>query len=207
MLRFKVAVLFKEFPMETSTKDPSQPTHQEISTFILKHKQTRWSMQNTKMSGSNRNTGGQAGVITSTLAIVTRSSWIQLLSWGHLGESSGDLSRVSWWHVVCDCFWQDLNLKLQEDMQHAADASALKQAGAVKTCAATWFCSVLLSNMQSTLAYLPHMNMCVYIYIYIQNNRYTLYTFNYSRFATKCRFHDFKCQAYWDVAWQLPSQC
>ena len=63
MLRFKVAVLFKEFPMETSTKDPSQPTHQEISTFILKHKQTRWSMQNTKMSGSNRNTGGQAGVI------------------------------------------------------------------------------------------------------------------------------------------------
>jgi hypothetical protein len=74
MLRFKVAVLFKEFPMETSTKDPSQPTHQEISTFILKHKQTRWSMQNTKMSGSNRNTGGQAGVITSTLAIVIRSS-------------------------------------------------------------------------------------------------------------------------------------
>ena len=55
-------------------------------------------------------------------------------------------------------------MKLQEDMQHAADASALKQAGAVKTCAATWFCSVLVSNMQSTLAYLPHMNICVYIY-------------------------------------------
>ena len=25
--------------------------------------------------------------------------------------------------------------------------------------------------------------------------------------ATKCRFHDFKCQACWDVAWQLPSEC
>ena len=67
-------------------------------------------------------------------------------------------------------------MKLQEDMQHAADASAFKKAGAVKTCAATWFCSVLLSNMQSTLAYLPHMNMCVYIYISIYRIIDTHYT-------------------------------
>ena len=34
-------------------------------------------------------------------------------------------------------FWQDLNLKLQEEMQHAADASAVGQAGAAETDAAT----------------------------------------------------------------------
>ena len=71
-------------------------------------------------------------------------------------------------------------MKLQEDMQHAADASAFKQAGAVKTCAATWFCSVFLSNMQSTLAYLPHMNICVCIYIYIYISIYTIIDTHYT---------------------------
>ena len=53
--------------------------------------------------------------------------------------------------LVCECFWQDLNLlKLQEHMQHAGDASAFKQAGAVETCAATWLCLVLVFNMRST---------------------------------------------------------
>ena len=45
---------------------------------------------------SNRNAGGQAGIITSTMGKVT-SSWIQHLSWGHLGDFRGDLYRVSWW--------------------------------------------------------------------------------------------------------------
>ena len=62
--------------METSTKDPSQPTHEESRLSFLgtrKPGAARGTQRCQDPTISNRNAGGQAGIITSTMGKVTSS--------------------------------------------------------------------------------------------------------------------------------------
>jgi len=140
-----------EFPMETSTKDPSQPTHQEdLNLKLQEDMQHAVEASAFKQAGAVK-TCAEFPMETSTkdpsqpthqdLSLLKLQEDMQhaaeASSVGQAGaaETDAEFPMETSTKDPSQPTHQDLNLKLQEDMQHAADASALKQAGAVKTCA------------------------------------------------------------------------
>ena len=86
----------------------------------------------------------------------------------------------------------------------AAIASAVGQAGAAETDAATCFCSELVSNMQSTCGSWHISLFASYKYVDIMYMYTQLHTHTHW-FMYAHEMENFKCQAYWDLAWQLPT--